>query len=482
MSRARLVPFILETEKGGRRIAAELGHVSVPVRHARPDGPAWDLAFVRLPATTERPGPPTVLLAGGPGGSAIQYLRYEDDTWPGWPDFWSGLRSLGDVIALDQRGTGWSHPVPEAIERWDLPLDEQGDPETFHQVAAQRCTALRELWVDYGVDIGAYTTEESADDVDLLRQALGAEQIRLIGHSYGSHLGLSIIRRHGPSIDRAVLGIVEGPDHTHKLPSRVQAALVTLADMAAAASELRGRVPDLVGLAADLLQRLARRPERVEVAGAVVTVGPYDLQRAISDCMGDHASQAALPARLLRMASGDLGWLGEVTLERRRDWLSSVMYWHTDAASGASPERRRRIAEEAPRTLLGDVINHPFPRIETAWGSPDLGEAFRSQITSSVPVQFQSGALDGRTPPANVDDLIGGFSCSGHLVVDGIAHDEGFAVPEVRLTLLRFLGGADPVTIRAAAPFRFLPEEGSDVAADTRPPPGPQDDRPHAPG
>jgi pimeloyl-ACP methyl ester carboxylesterase len=452
VSSAPTVPIVLESEHGAHRIEGELGHLEVPVRHRQPNGPRWRLAWVRLPAVTSAPGAPIVMLAGGPGGSGIEALRYEDE---GWLDFWLGLRSLGDVIALDQRGTGWSHPVPESLERWDLPLDEPGDPETYHRVAAEGCRRLRDRWLERGVDVGGFTTEESADDIELLRQALGADRLRLVGASYGSHLALSVIRRHGDSVERAALALVEGPDHTYKLPSRVQAALELYADLAGDDDALGGQVQDLVGLIGELLGELRERPVSIVVDGERVVVGAYDLQHAIAGCVGDQRAIRMLPARLLRLRRGDAGWLGRVTLEHRRRWIGSAMYWHTDAASGATADRRRRIAAETPATLLADVINHPFPRIEQAWECPDLGEEFRSPLESPVPVQFQSGFLDGRTPPANVDDILPGFPNAGHLVVDGVAHDEAFVVAAVRDAVTTFLAGGEPSSGRLAAPFAF---------------------------
>jgi pimeloyl-ACP methyl ester carboxylesterase len=118
------------------------------------------------------------------------------------------------------------------IQRWDLSLEESGHPDVYHATAHKPCVALRDHWLEHGVDIGAYAIEESADDIEFLRRALGAKRLRLIGASYGSHLGLSVIRRHEAIVERAVLALVEGPDHTHKLPSRVRAALALYAEMA----------------------------------------------------------------------------------------------------------------------------------------------------------------------------------------------------------------------------------------------------------
>jgi pimeloyl-ACP methyl ester carboxylesterase len=443
-------PIVLDLENGAR-LEAQLGWVTVPVRHSEPDGPTWRLAYARLPSRTARPGAPIVVLVGGPGESGIESLGWGD----GRLAFFEELRELGDVIALDQRGTGWSWPVPLATHSWDLPLDEPLVAGTFLEAAIVRCRAAVEAWRDRGLDIGAYTVLEAADDVELLRRALGAERLRLVGASYGAHLGFAVLRRHGERIERAVLGLVEGPDHTHKLPSRIHTGFEVVAARAREAPELAGAVPDMIALAGTLRADLAARPLHIPTSAGTIVTGPYDLQRAIAGTLGDQVAIAGLPAKLLTLARGDGTWLGEVALDRRRGWPASLMTYHTDAASGASLERRRQIADEAGRFLLGDVMNHPFPTIEEALDRPDMGDAARAPLVSDVPVQFQSGTLDGRTPISNVDDVIGGFSVAGHLVVDGVAHDEGFDLPEVRSRYRAFLAGDDPVDATAAALFRF---------------------------
>lgn len=101
----RLEPFRFESAAGDV-VDAELGHLAVPENRSAPTSRTVSLAFVRFPATTPTPGPPIVYLAGGPGGSGIDAA--------GGPRFalFMALRAVGDVIALDQRGTGRSNAIP----------------------------------------------------------------------------------------------------------------------------------------------------------------------------------------------------------------------------------------------------------------------------------------------------------------------------------------------------------------------------------
>src|SRR3546814_6512536 len=100
------------------------------------------------------------------------------------------LREVADVIALDQRGTGASAVDPDcqppltAFERQVLTRDTF---EAYLDQAASYCNAW---WKGQGVDLSVYTNVESAADLEILRQQIGAAKLNLWGISYGTHLAL----------------------------------------------------------------------------------------------------------------------------------------------------------------------------------------------------------------------------------------------------------------------------------------------------
>src|SRR5579864_2655681 len=217
-----LFPYIIKTDLAGpnserHRTGAEIGRLLVPERRSNPDSRLIELAFVRIKSTAQQPGPPLLFLAGGPGLSGIDELRSE--TLYPW---FTALRQVGDIIALDQRGTGLANPRLDCLESWDLPLDRPDSREEVLRVGREKAQICVNFWRQQGVDLAGYTTEESADDIEDLRKALGYDALNLYGASYGSHLALATIRRHGTHISRAIIAMVEGLDHTIKLPSTIQ--------------------------------------------------------------------------------------------------------------------------------------------------------------------------------------------------------------------------------------------------------------------
>src|SRR5262249_34503443 len=154
-------------------VAAEMGRLEVPERHGRKGSRTIELAFVRFRSTSPRPGPPIVYLAGGPGGSGIAAAR--GSRFP----LFMAMRALGDVIARDRRGVGQPNPNLEAPQTSRRPLAQPLTRELERRWMADSVHACAEYWRSQGVDLAAYNTEESADDLASLADALGAPRLEL---------------------------------------------------------------------------------------------------------------------------------------------------------------------------------------------------------------------------------------------------------------------------------------------------------------
>jgi pimeloyl-ACP methyl ester carboxylesterase len=447
-------PYVLRISDGSA-LQAELGRLVVPENRARAGSKSIELAFVRIKSTAAVPGPPIILVAGGPGTSGIDMPRGN------WFTSLATLRQAGDVIALDQRGIGLSRPTLECAETFDIPLNVVRTRETYLQEFRQKSRACRVYWESQGVDLGAYHTESSADDIDDLRAALGAEKMTLVGGSYGSHLILSTIRRHGAHVARALITGTEGPDHTAKLPSNGAKQLAKVAKAVAADAEMGTLVPDLQGLVRTVLDTIEKQPVTVNVVDGktnrpvTMMLSRFDLQLVTAQGLGSSAFIRQLPAAYYEMAHGNFTWLAQEVLKKRGQPLGSAMGWEMDCASGISDARLAQIRRETPESPFGDVLDFPVPDVCDAWVANDRGPAFRAPITSTVPVLFFSGTLDGRTPPTNADEVKAGFVNGVHIVVENATHsgkEMVFTLPGTKETALTFLKGGTVASTTAALP------------------------------
>jgi pimeloyl-ACP methyl ester carboxylesterase len=296
--------------------------------------------------------------------------------------------------------------------------------------------------------------------VEALRQALEAPKISLWSTSYGTHLALAVIRRHERGVHRAILAGAEGPDHTLKLPGVVRSQFAEIAQIYEADPNLSNVVPDLLGSIQTLCMRLEDQPVTVEVTDretgqrVTVTVGSFDLQLFAASILGRIQAIQAFPSAVHAMSGGDFTPLAQFALDFRRAPLGSAMSWMMDCASGASEERHAQFEREAKEFPMGGLTDFPFPNVCDAWGSPDLGPAFRAPVRSGVPVLFISGALDGRTPASNVEEIRRGFPNSLHVVIENTAHGDHLllSTPETGELMLQFLKGEPISATRIPAP------------------------------
>lgn len=458
----KIEPYVFQAPNG-EKVDAELGRLIVPENRKNHASRMIELAFVRFKSTSKNPGSPIVYLAGGPGGSGISTAR-----GPRFPLFMA-MREVGDVIAFDQRATGMSKPAINCTDVLNYPLDKPGEREELLRLYRERSSACAERLKNQGVDLAGYNTNENADDLEDLRKALGAQKISLWSISYGTHLALATIRRHEKSIDRVILAGTEGPPHTIKMPEQVQENLEKISRLVKADSSLNKQIPDLMTMMKSVLDRLDKQPLKLESTNGrgektSVVMSKFDLQRLTSSVVGNEQI-AAIPALYYALYKGDLSnpillSIKQRLIGERMGQIGSAMIFAMDCASGISPQRIKRINNQARMTLLGDAIDFPFYGVCEAWGVPDLGETFRSPVKSRVPVLFISGTLDARTPISNAEEVRRGFPQNVHLIIEGAVHSDPLFLssPRIKDVMLEFMTDRPISTTRITLPpMKFAP-------------------------
>jgi pimeloyl-ACP methyl ester carboxylesterase len=164
------------------------GTLTVPLDYGDPQGDTIDLYVARHRATAEPSAGPMLANRGGPGADGATLAL--DAT--GW--FGSEITDSFDVIGWDPRGTGRSEGVVDCIDDADydrffsapdITPDDDAERVDLVDLAEEYAEACLDR-VDTLQHVG---TNNSARDMDAIRQALGAEQVSYFGFSYGSELG-----------------------------------------------------------------------------------------------------------------------------------------------------------------------------------------------------------------------------------------------------------------------------------------------------
>lgn len=257
-------PTMLPTEVlEGRDVVC--GYVTVPLRHEDPAAGTIELAVAVLKAASvQTPLPPVMVLAGGPGESLLTPLGLLAGG-----SFFTGLAQDRDVVLFDQRGVGQSRPALECPEVFTA-LVEGGtlvSDEEATALAGSAFAACGERLVAEGADLSAFTTVQNAADVDAVRVALGYGQVDLVGASYGTTLGLEVVRD-SPTWVRTLSLVSPVPpseSYVGDLAPNFQDALDAVTGACAGDPACAGAYPDLAGT-------LGRAAARLEGAPALVPV------------------------------------------------------------------------------------------------------------------------------------------------------------------------------------------------------------------
>jgi pimeloyl-ACP methyl ester carboxylesterase len=353
-----------------------------------------------------------------------------------------------------------SEPSLLVAGRLDLPADRPVDsPEASARLTAV-AAAIRTTLIDRGIDPNAYSTLESADDVELLRRTLGVDRVVLWAHSYGTHLALAVMKRHGDRVARAILGGVNGLDDRWREPAEGDAWLARVA--AAMRASASGRATsDFSDRVKRVFAQLEKEPLRIDTPQGSVLVGKSEIQLLVTLQSGDLGFVESLPVLFDSLdARVRLQPIAEaVQRVIRQRPIGTAMTYTMHVASGVSAERLNRIAAQAPGAMFGNAINAGIgdAGFVKALGVSDLGDAFRAGFRSDVPVLFISGTLDGRTSEADARRAGAQFSRAAYVTLDGASHDFFFLRPPARFpaVLDAFVRGEPVADERIGWPVTF---------------------------
>lgn len=457
-------PYRLSTYDG-RQHEAELGRLWVPENRSKPSSRLIQVAFVRLKSRSTNPGPPIIWLAGGPGVPGVGMARV-----PVYFALFDQLREVSDVILLDQRGLGLSSPNLECAPT-PTPANVFETERSWLRTYTRKSLDCTRVWRSRGADVAGYTNDASADDIDDLRQALGAAKVSLLGHSYGTALALATIRRHEQRIDRVALAGVVGPDNLLAAPAEWDELLNKISAVAAQPAAPAAPYAELGSLFEQAQAKLERRPVVVSVkdklSGATrdIRIGKIGLQWLVRRRMSDARNYAGLPALLTTVIRGDHTLLAPQMDDLHNGFQGrSPMANGVDCSLGWSKARELSLVRQTPGALFSNVNLQWRSNICEAMGVSRGDPSALPRPAAATPALFLSGGLDTNTPPFQAEYVRWGFPNSTHVVIENSGHE---MLPDrrVRALVVEFFGGA--VASREVIQFpppRFLSIEEAKAA------------------
>lgn len=181
----------------------ECAEIAAPLDWLNPTDDFITLAMMRDTAASSKPA--IFVNPGGPGVSAIKWMREGYDSI-GSED----LRSAFQLIAFDPRGVGESSAVScSSVEKKDKVYYGQspyafGSDEDIaysRQVLSDFALSCQET----GFDVAFFNTQQTARDLELMRELVGGEKLDYLGFSYGTLLGSTYAALFPEKVGRMVL-------------------------------------------------------------------------------------------------------------------------------------------------------------------------------------------------------------------------------------------------------------------------------------
>jgi pimeloyl-ACP methyl ester carboxylesterase len=409
----------------GNSYRGEMGRLSVLENRDNPTSKYIEIPFFRLQTKSYNPLPPIFVLAGGPGDNPSVMQQLEEII----PSL-SLFADRSDVVILEQRGNGNSIPNLSCNAAFNLPLDAPLDKESFKSAYRNYIGECSRYWKERKRDLGGYNVVSMADDIEALRKVLAYKKIMLFGGSFGSHHGLTYIKKYPNRVDRASLDSPEGLQHTIKLPNEVDKVLVKLSDLVQGDPVLSKKIPSFINLVKETLDRLEKNPIKAVVVypetgqKIEIVLGKLDLQLATAMALG-RMQYREIPYQYLQMKSGDYSWLANMSIGLRRanGNIGSLMASLTDCASGVTSKRKQDVSEQAKNAILGDALNNVIFEVCDLLPLKDLNSELDLNFRSKVPLLVICGSQDAKTPIRNGMEIMNNFENSRLLVVKHGSHD-----------------------------------------------------------
>ena len=424
----------------------QCGSVRRPLDPANPQARQIDVHFVVVPAMARRKlNDPVLMLAGGPGQSAINLA-------PSVMPLFSRLNNRRDIIFIDQRGTGRSAPLDCEPPRSDS-MAEQNDPARQRRLLTRCRESLVKLPYVQGADgLRFFTTTLAMQDVDAVRQQLGAARLNVVGGSYGTRAALELLRQFPGSVRRTILDGVAPPDMVlpMSMSTDSQAALDALLMGCTQAPACHKDYP---ALQADWARLLASLPKTIETRDPrngrpeTLTLTRDMLVSAVRSPLYVPAVASALPRAISEAADG------------RFEALVGLNALMAGPPGGKSPSALAVgmhfsvvCAEDAPRMAastdpagrdFGNTARTLYEQVCADWPRGTVPAAFYSVPPSKSPVLLLSGGMDPVTPPRHAERVARALGAmASHRVAPQAGHGL-MAIGCVRDVMFRFIDQED---------------------------------------
>jgi pimeloyl-ACP methyl ester carboxylesterase len=411
----------------------ECGYLTVPEDRSQLDGRRVRMHVAIFRSGNPNPAPdPVLYLTGGGGVDTFDYLRWFV------PAFGDAILQNRDLIFFNQRGMHHNDPqlkcpgLPELLQRLAAP-GPNGEYIDRQEREAQQIAFFADCYADLvaqGIKLEMYDSVTSAADANDLRIALGYDQVNYYGSSYGTLLGLLLMRDHPQGARSVVLDSVFPPEASYLNEYGLNAydTFRQLFDGCAADPQCSQQHPGLEAKLYQVVDQLNDNPRTTTWNGAQEVM--YDGGTFIDVIyVYLYIGEPELAIEAIEGASAGDFSMADDWAPGRMDLDSYYIQWGF--------YRNRDCREEAPFSsyeayyalmegLPPQIVEHYKPSLVLGlcegWEVEPADLIEDEPVVSDVPALVVSGELDPITPPRWAQGAAEHLSNSYYYVFPGYGH------------------------------------------------------------
>ncbi|MDQ1130982.1 alpha/beta hydrolase [Microbacterium sp. SORGH_AS_0888] len=416
---ADVLPYYTQTVQWSACGSFQCAKVTAPLDWHAPSAGRIELAVIRQTALDGHPQGSLLVNPGGPGASAVSFLRDSLSTAVG-----SELPKTYDVVAFDPRGVGASTAVTcldaagMDAHLFDIPPGTRGSDEWNAAVGAGNASFAQACEAHSGGILPYISTEQSARDMDLIRGVLGDEKLTYLGYSYGTKLGAIYAELFPARVGRLVLDGAMDPSIGELGVSTAQAIGFESSMRAYMASCLAGTDCPFTGTVDDGMADLGTMLARVDQSPLANSdgrmLGADTLLTAIVAALYSQSSWSYLTTALTNVDAGNPATafqLADFYYNRSNGTYSDnsteaftayncMDYARTSTAADVDAANRT-LREKAPTVAPywgSDTVAHPELDPCSFWPVPATGTAEPVSAPGAAPIVVIGTTGDPATP------------------------------------------------------------------------------------
>lgn len=397
----------------------QCGKLVVPENYTKPDDEKITINFAVLPAIDKSQNKePLMFLAGGPGQSAVSLAG-------GLYKAFNEVRKSRDIILVDQRGTGESHPLQceENIEQnlyTSLPEDFTGEE-------------VKECLASLTGDLSQYNSENAIRDFDAVRAALKHEQIAIYGGSYGTRAGLVYMRLFPESLSSVILdsvGPIEVPIGLFgKSAARSFSMLLENCQEEASCQKA---YPDLERAFNQVIAKLDETPVSISIphprlgTQTSLVINRSKFISTIFMQLYGVEGRSLVPLIIHQASLGNFApFAGLMAMNDGGMEMFVGLTFNIVCNEDMPKVTPEMIKADSDNSFNGNMSHIAWQTACPLWPQYRPSEDFYNPVTADIPTLIISGELDPVTPPSNGEYSNKTLPNSKHIIMKNSSHTPG---------------------------------------------------------